>query len=299
MDKFRLKRHSTFFIREGWIEKAMHEIKANQTGKSIFGKEVGVTNLGIGANMVSSLRYWMVACGLLDSKTSDLTEFGEILYAYDQYLEDIFSWWMIHLKLLTNHVDDIKLHDAPVFYAAFNEFDAKNFKKNTLIQWFEEYEYELGFEASSEANVESDVSVFLKTYIEEPVDNPEDNLSSPLGKLGLLKKVDRDTYEFTKPDFSQLNYLIVYYSLILCLKNKSGNRANSINIDDLCKSSISPVKLFNLNVNMLNRYLEQMKQHELITLNKTAGLNMIYINEGKSEREIFEEYFKEKTDDIF
>lgn len=147
MDKFRLKRHSTFFIREGWIEKAMHEIKTNQTGKSIFGKEVGVTNLGIGANMVSSLRYWMVACGLFDSKTSELTEFGEILYAYDQYLEDIFSWWMIHLKLLTNHVDNIKLHDAPVFYAAFNEFDAKNFKKNTLIQWFEEYEYELGFEA--------------------------------------------------------------------------------------------------------------------------------------------------------
>lgn len=111
--------------------------------------------------------------------------------------------------------------------------------------------------------------------------------------------MDRDTYEFTKPDFSQLNYLIVYYSLILCLKNKSGNRANSINIDDLCKSSISPVKLFNLNLNMLNRYLEQMKQHELITLNKTAGLNMIYINESKSEREIFEEYFREKTDDIF
>ena len=50
---------------------------------------------------------------------------------------------------------------------------------------------------------------------------------------------------------------------------------------------------------MLNRYLEQMKQHELITLNKTAGLNMIYINESKSEREIFEEYFREKTDDIF
>ena len=56
----------------------------------------------------------------------------EILYAHDQYLEDIFSWWMIHLKLLTNHVNDIKLHDAPVFYAAFNEFDAKNFKKILL-----------------------------------------------------------------------------------------------------------------------------------------------------------------------
>ena len=54
MEKLRLKRHGSFSIREGWFEKAIDSIKENE--QSVFSKGNGVAILGIGANMVTSLR---------------------------------------------------------------------------------------------------------------------------------------------------------------------------------------------------------------------------------------------------
>lgn len=40
-------------------------------------------------------------------------------------------------------------------------------------------------------------------------------------------------------------------------------------------------------------YLNEFKREGLITVNRTAGLNMVYIHEKLSERQIFEKYFME------
>ena len=109
MTKLRLKRHGTFHIRDGWMEKALNAINENNDDKSIFRKEVGVANLGIGSMMVTSLRYWMIASEIINEKDSQLTDFGRLLIEYDRYLDESFSWWMIHLHLVSN------FNDSPVF----------------------------------------------------------------------------------------------------------------------------------------------------------------------------------------
>ena len=113
MKKLRLKRHGTFHIRDGWMEKALNAINENADGKSIFRKEVGVANLGIGSMMVTSLRYWMIASEIINEKDSQLTDFGRLLIEYDRYLDESFSWWMIHLHLVSN------FNDSPVFNVVF------------------------------------------------------------------------------------------------------------------------------------------------------------------------------------
>ena len=62
--KFRA--HETFFIRKGWLSKGMRYVlqKPNVfTSKDDNPMDV----LGIGANMVKSLRYWLQAVGLTKS----------------------------------------------------------------------------------------------------------------------------------------------------------------------------------------------------------------------------------------
>ena len=59
MEKLKLRRHESFAIREGWIEKGLNAV--NQHHKLTFSKSDGVKILGIGSNMVKSLKYWMVA----------------------------------------------------------------------------------------------------------------------------------------------------------------------------------------------------------------------------------------------
>ena len=283
MVKLRLKRHGSFSIREGWFEKAIDSIKDND--KSVFGKENGVATLGIGANMVTSLRYWLIASEVIMEKNSMFTEFGKLLVEYDPYLDSDFSWWMIHQHLASN------FKGAPIFNIVFNRFNIKNFTKETMNQFVLNYMQENGIDMSNSSQVDADTTVLLKTYIEERVNNPEDNLNSPLGKLGLLKKNSEGLFNFTQPSYEVLPYQVVYYGLLSCLDEDE--MKNGINIDDLINKENSPSRIFKLDKNLLYLYLNDMRQSEIVTINKTAGLNMLYLQQIKSEKEIFEDFFKE------
>lgn len=285
MQKLRLRRHGSFYVREGWIEKAINIIEENTSEESIFRKEVGVANLGIGAMMVSSLKYWMVASEIIYERKNELTDFGKLLSKYDPYLEYDFSWWMIHQHLVCN------FKDSPIFYIVFNYFGKGNFTKSELIEFVSRYIKENGYECSNEKYISDDVSILINTYLKGKIINPEDNKISPFSKLQLLKLSNEDKYEFSMPRRDRLSYLVIYDCLI-----KSMNGKDSINIDDLIELPNNPTKLFNLDKNSFYLYLNDMKDAQLITINKTAGLNMIYIQTKYSINEIdsfvFEQYFR-------
>lgn len=286
MQKLRLRRHGSFYVREGWIEKAINIIEETTGEESIFRKEVGVANLGIGAMMVSSLKYWMVASEIIYERKNELTDFGKLLSKYDPYLEYDFSWWMIHQHLVCN------FKDSPIFYIVFNYFGKGSFTKNELIEFVSRYIKENGFECSNEKYISDDVSILINTYLKGKIINPEDNKISPFAKLELLKHSDDNKYEFSMPRRDKLSFFVVYDCLV-----KSMNGKESINIDDLAECKNNPMKIFNLDKNTFYLYLNDMKEDGLITINKTAGLNMIYINEKCSiegiDAIVFEKYFKE------
>lgn len=56
----KLRGHETFFIRKGWLSKGLKHIVESP---DVFVSKVNnpMDELGIGANMVKSLRYWMQA----------------------------------------------------------------------------------------------------------------------------------------------------------------------------------------------------------------------------------------------
>ena len=59
--KFRA--HDTFFIRKGWLSKGMKYVQS-KPDVFIAKDENPMDVLGIGANMVKALRYWLQAVGL-------------------------------------------------------------------------------------------------------------------------------------------------------------------------------------------------------------------------------------------
>jgi len=100
--------HETFVLRYGWLKKA-YDAVASDPG--IFTRDDAVVELGVGKNMVRSIRHWSLACEILreEPKTRGLrlapAVFGILLFGdggRDQYLEDINSLWLIHWHLCTN-----------------------------------------------------------------------------------------------------------------------------------------------------------------------------------------------------
>ena len=268
----KLRRNETFYIREGWFEKAINTIK--RENKNIFYKNEGILNLGIGSNMVKGLKYWLKAANVIDVN-NNLTEFGELLYQYDRYLDYSFSWFLIHYFLTTNK------EDCPIAYEIFNA-DINAFDKDSAVTYL--YGRFVSEDPKvSKSYIEKDLNVFWHSYINENANvNPEDNYICPLSRLKLMKQ-NKEKYSKTRPSYSSLSYLIVFKNL------QDIYDGQSFEIEDSMEIQNSPVRIFNLDKYMYLQYLDEMRRAGLITINRTAGLNTVYFEKTLQMNELLSE----------
>ena len=120
-----------FFIRKGWLSKGMRYVSQKPdvfTNRDDNPMDV----LGIGANMVKSLRYWLQAVGLTKEpktgkKNQSLTPFGNIVHEKDPYTEELGTLYLLHYKLVTDE------EMAPSWYYFFNKFAMKEFSKDDFV----------------------------------------------------------------------------------------------------------------------------------------------------------------------
>ena len=84
--------HETFFIRKGWLSKGLKNVKNDP---AVFMGNSGnpMDVLGVGANMVKSMRYWLQAVGLTEEPSSGkrvqtFTTLGQSVFANDRYIEE-------------------------------------------------------------------------------------------------------------------------------------------------------------------------------------------------------------------
>lgn len=282
--ELKLKRHETFSLREGWIEKGIHYINENERCMS---KDNGTKIFGLGSNMVKSLRYWLTASQLAYFRNGNayLDELGHLILKNDPYIDNNFTLWLIHLHLVTNE------HDAPVFNAIFNmnysQFD-KDFLLDRVPSKLLEYGYD---EVSSVSSLESDISVFFKSYYSEDLSNPENNMNCPLSRLNLFSCEGKKMYTRKIPQFGKLDFRIVYLALLKCVGEKIEEL--SFNLEDIYSMRNNPLNVLNLSKSALFHYLEEMQRNNYIKLNKTAGLNVVYIKERKTLNDVVESYFRE------
>ena len=280
--KYKIKGHETFILREGWLTKGLQAVADDPM---VFAKNHGADALGVGTNMAKAIRYWMKAAGILPEragKENHLTEFGQLLYAYDPYFEDPFSLWLVHLAIARNEAG------ATSWYLFFHNME-EIFTKEELIEemtsWLLAYTTEDKLSARS---VKDDCNALINMYYSEKDRNydPEDKKISPFASLGLLKKIG-ETYQRTEPNRKLLHRAVVLY----CMIGMLGTDWESVSIDDLMTGAGSPGKLLNLSRTALNRYLDELDNAEWITVNRTAGLDMVYRAKAFTPEELIREYY--------
>ena len=283
-EKVKLKGHESFSIREGWLTKGLVETNKNE---KIFSEKNSTDILGIGTNMVKSLKYWLLTANLIEETSKckyDLSELGKLIYKYDLYMENIFTLYMVHLQIVLNE------EKALIWNMFFNYCNFKEFSKREYVEYIE-YLLENENKDYNEKLLTDEINTFLKTYTnEEKNSNPENNFTCPLTELELIKKIGRDKYQKNNSAMNKLSEYLVYLMILQICKNRK-----SIKIEELIMEKNSTAKMLNLDKTELNDYLEILKRHKLITINKTAGLNMVYINERYTLEEIFKQVFKEEN----
>ena len=63
--------HETFPLRHLWLRKVHDEVTKNERGaeKGIFSNPESIVTFGLGKNMVSSMRHWALACGIIEPES--------------------------------------------------------------------------------------------------------------------------------------------------------------------------------------------------------------------------------------
>lgn len=237
--------------------------------------------LGIGANMVKALRYWLQAVGLTEEpangrKVQNLTDFGTVVYENDLYIEEIGTLWLLHYKLATNKTE------ATAWYYFFNEFKLSEFTKDDFVVQLNNY-IRLNDDEVSERSLEDDYNCIINTYVPRFKSNPEkvqpeSNIDCPLGELGLIDIVNKKEkiYKKATPKKDTLHPLIL---LAVILDQAGGQR--EIKISAIQNNFYNAGKVFNLDIITLTNLLYKIELMGYIKVVRTAGLDVVRI-----EREI-------------
>jgi hypothetical protein len=293
--KFRA--HDTFFIRKGWLSKGVKNILKDP---SVFlSRDANpMDTLGIGANMVKALRYWLQAVGLAQEPSNGkrdqtLTVLGEIIHKNDPYVEELGTLWLLHYRLATNQ------EDATAWYYFFNEFKTIEFTRDDFVIQINSY-LRIQGEEIAERSIEDDYNCIISTYVPRiklnpKKFNPEDNIDCPLGELGLIDIVNKKAkiYKKSFPKKDTLHPLILLAVIV-----ERANGEKSVRISEIQNDAKNAGKVFNLDIIALTTLLYKIELLGFIKVVRTAGLDVIEI---KTDLDFFgcvKEYYQRINDGV-
>lgn len=277
--KIRLQGHEKFSLREGWINKGLKIVPENE---NVFLRKDAPDLFGLGNNMVKSLRYWMKVFGITIDNGAKLSRLGELIAEYDPYLEQDFTLWILHSNIAKNE------SEATTWYMYFNRCDADDLDKDQIEHIISrEINKYVNGQAFSEKSLNSDIDVLLNMYSKnKDKSDPEDKSISPFAKLGLIKNID-GKYVKNHPNRKTFNEMIVLYELSYLF-----NGRESISIEEAINGKNGLSKIFNLTSVMANELFDRLDALELLRVDRTAGLDMLYSVKELIPEEIVENYYK-------
>jgi hypothetical protein len=289
--KFRA--HETFFIRKGWLSKGMERI-VEKPDLFIDRDENPMDILGIGANMVKALRYWLQAVGLTSEpprgrRIQSLTRLGQQIYRNDRYIEELGTLYLLQYQLAKQECE------ASACYFFFNEFNMSEFTKEEFVQDLQNYiqmSEEEGMPAIRSLN--DDFSCIINTYLPRYKTNPgkvspENNIDCPFGELGLIDIANKKkkTYKKSIPSARSFNP----WAVLAVIVDQADGR-DEIGLNELLTTPCNIGKVFNLDAITMLDILHEIERIGKIKIIRTAGLDVIHINEQLTFDDCVRRYYE-------
>lgn len=282
LDQYSFSGHDTFPFRYAWLKKG---VDAVFTDPAVFAREDAITVLGVGKNMVRSIRHWCLAAGLIEETAGSrgaslqVTTLGEKLFGesgFDPYLEDPATLWLLHWHIASNR------NRATTWFWAFCHYHEPEFSREAFLQALLRWVPLLGGKSVADVSVRRDVDCFFRTYL--PARNwrgkvMEESLDCPLVELGLLKSApDGQTYSFARGDKDTIPDELVFYATIQFWDKFLAEGGNVLSLYDVCRQPGSPGQIFKLDDDSLAARFERIEAatQGAFVYDETAGLKQLY-----------------------
>ena len=161
----RVSGHESFACRYAWLPKTLTAIAR---APALFANEDdAMVELGVGKNMVRSMRFWSEVSGMASPLDEGLvaTDLGRLIFGsrgHDRFLEDSTTLWLLHWKIAT----------APNPLLAWdfllNRWQETEFSESRVLAAMQK-EMDLLERSASAATLRQHFSIFLLTYLDSRV----------------------------------------------------------------------------------------------------------------------------------
>jgi len=284
--KYSFSGHESFQCRQLWLKRGYDLIASGRK----FSDEDAVVELGVGKNMVTSIKFWLRAFNII-SGNDEITTFGRQLLddevGTDPYLEDDASLWLLHYQIIRSEI-------ASTYSLIFNELrrERLQFNKDHFEAFIKRKAEEIKGLNFNAKTVRDDFDVFRKMYLasSSEVKKTEDSFSGLLSDLHLLNVNGRGKDEYYTIENIEREEIPVEVFLFAILDNESYGEA--ISLSSLENDTDSPGSIFAMNRSgIVSKLQEAEKRFKWLTYRDHAGIKELQLKNKPASLEVLKAYY--------
>ena len=285
---FTFSGHESFPCKTLWTKKGYDFVTAHKD----FNSPNAVVDLGVGKNMVSSIRYWYKVFGLgKDAKTEWLAEYiFSTDIGKDPFTEDLGTLWLLHFLLV--YTGEASLYK--MFFIDFQK-ERRLFEREQVVNFVKRKMIEAGkANLFNENTVKKDVGVLLLNYCLPRNPQSNEEFSTLLMDLDLLRQSDktensedkRSRYFFNIEGKRQVIPAIFLFAL-LTVKEENDNSIPYDTLHELglifCMTDLEVIDMLKILSEKYSNYL---------AYSDVAGIRQLQFTQQLDAKQVLDNYYE-------
>ena len=280
--KYTFSGHESFPCKTLWLKKGYDFVVAGDD----FNSPEAVIGLGVGKNMVASIRFWLRVFGVTENDKP--TVLADYLFndqnGKDKYLEDIATLWLLHFNLV--FLEEATLYN--MFFCGVQR-ERTHFEREQVLTYVKMRMVEANKMTLFNANtVKKDIGVLLQNYTLPRKAQSNEDFSTLLIDLDLIRQSSEGKgYYFNVNGKRKVTKEIFLYGL-LKLKKQQGD--NTIPYDTIqekiglvfCMQDFETIE-------MLKQLASDYSQY--FAYSDVAGIKQIQFTKELDVKQVLDDYY--------
>ena len=274
--------HESFACKSHWLKRGYDFVK----GDNNFNDDDAVVRLGVGKNMVASIKFWLKAIGLLkDTKPETIADY---LFndedGKDPYLEDVGTLWLLHFLLIYTDYATIYKTTFVDYHRQRNIVEKSKLQNYIKHVCFDETGYKNLY---NDNTVKRDIGVMLHNYCAKNGSNVNvEDSNSLFAPLNLICETEKDAYRFNYETRSDVPSLIFLYALLVKFEGR-----NSISFEDIAELALIFCLTNNDLLEIINHLCDLYPSE--IVFSDVAGIKELQFRATLNPTEVLDRYYEE------
>lgn len=286
IQKYTFSGHESFPCKTLWLKKGYDFVVQGRD----FNKAEAVIHLGVGKNMVSSIRYWLKAFGIC--KNDQPTWLGDYLFnetnGKDKYIEDLATLWLLHFSLVFSQEATLYNMFFCGYQKGHTQFEREQISTYIKLEMIEANKQN----AFNENTVKKDSAVLIQNYALPRKAQSNEDFSSMLIDLDLIRqKAEGKGYYFNLEGKRQVTKEIFMYALLMLKEREADNTISY----DIIQNEVGLAFCMqdHETIEMLKRLARDYSKY--MSYSDNAGIRMVQFIEKLDKAEVLNDYYEKNV----